>query len=154
MSIINFLFWINFLFFFMRHTEAVAQRCSVKMVFLEISQNLQENTCARVSFLIKLQTLAQVFSCEFCEISKNTFSYRTPLVTVSDIITYQFHHYLSSWFSTFEPSIFWQLPYCFRVSGYFCRFLVLWMLATVCKVMFILWKISVLWQKIHKQPKL
>ena len=36
-------------------TEAVAQRCSVKKVFLEISQNSQENTCARVSFLIKLQ---------------------------------------------------------------------------------------------------
>ena len=35
--------------------EAVIQRCSVKKVFLEISQNLQENTCARVSFLIKLQ---------------------------------------------------------------------------------------------------
>ena len=31
-------------------TEAVAQRCSVKEVFLEISQNSQENTCARVSF--------------------------------------------------------------------------------------------------------
>ena len=30
-------------------SEAVAQRCSVKQVFLEISQNLQENTCARVS---------------------------------------------------------------------------------------------------------
>ena len=30
--------------------EAVAQRCSVKKVFLEISQNSQEN---RVSFLIK-----------------------------------------------------------------------------------------------------
>ena len=28
---------------------------------------------------IKKETLAQVFSCEFCEISKNTFSYRTPL---------------------------------------------------------------------------
>ena len=28
--------------------EAVAQRCSVKKVFLEICQNLQENTCARV----------------------------------------------------------------------------------------------------------
>ena len=25
------------------------------------------------------QTLAQVFSCEFCEISKNTFFHRTPL---------------------------------------------------------------------------
>ena len=35
-------------------TEAVAQRCSVKKVFLEISQNSQENTCARVSFLIKI----------------------------------------------------------------------------------------------------
>ena len=29
--------------------------CSVKKVFLEILQNSQENTCARVSFLIKLQ---------------------------------------------------------------------------------------------------
>ena len=27
-----------------------SQRCSVKKVFLEISQNLLENTCARVSF--------------------------------------------------------------------------------------------------------
>ena len=32
--------------------EVVAQRCSVKKVFLKISQNSQENTCARVSFLI------------------------------------------------------------------------------------------------------
>ena len=30
--------------------------CSVKKVFLEISQNSQEKTCARVFFLIKLQT--------------------------------------------------------------------------------------------------
>ena len=35
--------------------EAVAQTFSVKKVFLEISQNSQENTCARVSILIKLQ---------------------------------------------------------------------------------------------------
>ena len=71
-------------------TEAVAHRCSVKKVFLEISENSQENIRARGSFLIKLQasacnfikkeTLAQVFSCEFSEISKNTFSYRTPPV--------------------------------------------------------------------------
>ena len=59
-----------------------------------MSQNSQENICARVSFLIKLQaepcnfikkeTLAQVFSCEFCDISKNTFSYLTPPVTASE----------------------------------------------------------------------
>ena len=34
--------------------EAVAQRCSVKQLFLEVSQNSQEITCARDSFLIKL----------------------------------------------------------------------------------------------------
>ena len=32
------------------------RRGSVKQVLLKISQNLQENTCATVSFLIKLQT--------------------------------------------------------------------------------------------------
>ena len=32
-----------------KYQEAVAQRCSVKKVFLEISENSQENTCARVS---------------------------------------------------------------------------------------------------------
>ena len=37
--------------------EGVVQRCSVKKVFLEISQNSQENTCASVSFLIKLQAV-------------------------------------------------------------------------------------------------
>ena len=35
--------------------EAVVRRCSVKKLFLEISQKSQENTCARVPFLIKLQ---------------------------------------------------------------------------------------------------
>ena len=75
-------------------SEEVAQRCSVKKVFLGISQNSQENTCPRVSFLIKFQTstcnftkketLAQVLSCEFCEISKNTFSQRTPPVAASE----------------------------------------------------------------------
>ena len=42
--------------------EAVIQRCSVKKVFLETSQNSQENTCARVSFSIKLQFLT--WSCK------------------------------------------------------------------------------------------
>ena len=60
-------------------SEAVVQRCSVKTVVLEISQNSQENTCTTVSSLIKLhswnfikkETLEQVFSCDFCEISKS-----------------------------------------------------------------------------------
>ena len=59
------------------------RRCSIKKVFLKISENSQENTCVRASFLINLQaetcnfikkeTLTQVFSCEFSEIFKNNF---------------------------------------------------------------------------------
>ena len=33
----------------------------------------RKNTCARICKFIKKETLAQMFSCEFCEISKNTF---------------------------------------------------------------------------------
>ena len=61
--------------------EAVAKSCSVKKVFLEISQNSQENTCARVCNFIKKENLAQLFSCAFCEIPQHTFSYRTPFLT-------------------------------------------------------------------------
>ena len=32
---------------------------------------------------IKKETLEQVFSCEFCQISKNTFLHGTPLVSAS-----------------------------------------------------------------------
>ena len=51
-----------------QNLEAVFWKCSVKTVLLKISRNSQENSCARVSFLIKLQlqTLGQVFSCKFC----------------------------------------------------------------------------------------
>ena len=64
-------------------SEAATRNVLWKNMFLEISQNSQENTSARVSFLIKLQaeacnfikkeTLAQLFSCDFCEVSKNAF---------------------------------------------------------------------------------
>ena len=63
------------------HSEAATTGVLRKKVFLEISEIWQENTCA--SNFIKKETLKQVFSCEFCEISKNTFSYRTPPVAAS-----------------------------------------------------------------------
>ena len=73
-------------------SEAVVWRCSAKNVFLEILQNSPENACARVSFnFIKedapaQMAPAQVFSCEFCEIFWNSFSYRTPQVAASEVI--------------------------------------------------------------------
>ena len=39
--------------------EAATRGVLCKKLFLEISQNSQENTCARVSFLIKLQALGR-----------------------------------------------------------------------------------------------
>ena len=73
-------------------------------MFLEALQNSQENTSARLSFSIKLQacnfikkeTLVQVFSCEFCQISKNTLSYRTPLVAASELPVYNIYLFRNS----------------------------------------------------------
>ena len=47
-------------------------------MFLEISQ------ASGLCNFIRKETQAQVFSCEFCKISKNTFFYRTPLVVASE----------------------------------------------------------------------
>ena len=43
--------------FFIIQLEAVARRCFVEGVFIEVLQNSLENTCAIVLFLIKLQVL-------------------------------------------------------------------------------------------------
>ena len=59
--------------------EAVAWRCSVKNVFLKISQNSQGSACVEVSFLIfiKKETPTLMFSCEFCEILRTPFLQNT-----------------------------------------------------------------------------
>ena len=75
-------------------SEAGTRWCSVRKLFLEISQNSQENTCVGVSFLmksyrpeackfVKKETPTQVLSFEFCEVFKNTFFCKTPLVAAS-----------------------------------------------------------------------
>ena len=51
--------------------EAVARWCSVKKCFT-ILQNSQKNTCVRVSFFYQKKTPTKEFSCEFCQIFKNT----------------------------------------------------------------------------------
>ena len=66
-----------------RHiSEAVAQRCSVKKGVLRNFAKFTGKHQGQSLFLIKWpqacnfikkETLAQVFSCEFCEIFKNTF---------------------------------------------------------------------------------
>ena len=65
--------------------EAVVWRCSaagsVEKMFLEISQNSQENTCARVPFLrtaflknfSRQMPLSHAFSTEFCKFLRTSF---------------------------------------------------------------------------------
>ena len=86
-----------------------------KKVFLEISQNSQENTCARVSFLIKLhtkannfikkETLTQMFSSAFWEIFKNTFYYKTPPMAAPESDWF----YQSSFCRLYVPTMFANL---------------------------------------------
>ena len=65
-------------------------RCSIKKCVLRnFTKFTGKNLCQglffnKVAGLIKLQTLAQVFSCEFCEISKNTF-FREHLWTTATL---------------------------------------------------------------------
>ena len=65
-----------------RKLEAATRGALYKKIFLEIPQYLQKNTCVGVFFykaadlqacnLLK-KTPTQVFSCEYCEISKNNY---------------------------------------------------------------------------------
>ena len=61
------------------NTKRIIQRSSRPEVFCK--KGVLKNF-ANFSF-IKKETLAQVFSCEFCEIFKNTFFYLTPPVAAS-----------------------------------------------------------------------
>ena len=90
------------------------RRCSLKKVFLQISQNSLENTYARFSFLIKLpatllkkETLVEMFS---CEIFKNTFFYRTPPVAASVANTNKVNNKLKLIVAKFL-TIFCRIPY-------------------------------------------
>ena len=81
-------------------------------MLLEISQNSQEITCARVSFLIKLQassftkkeTLTQVISCKFCKLSKNTFLDRKLLMAASESTRKQMYRGFFNKFLAQQPT--------------------------------------------------
>ena len=60
-------------YYYVAHaSEAVVRSCSVKKAFLEISQNLQENACARVSFL-KRRLWKRCFPVNFAKYLRTSF---------------------------------------------------------------------------------
>ena len=77
-------------------SEEVIRRCSIikgvlrnfaKFTGKHLYRRLFFNKVAglRAASLLKKETLAQVFFCEFCEISKSTFYYKHLRMTVSDM---------------------------------------------------------------------
>ena len=85
---------VTVIIFFISGLRSSHRRCSVKKAFLEISQNSQENTCARASFLIKLQVAPatllkkklwdRCFPVNYAKFLRTSFFYRTPPVAASD----------------------------------------------------------------------
>ena len=65
--------WLSWSF---RISRSSYQRCSVKKLFLKISQNSLENTCARVSFLNK-RLWHRCFPVSFANILRTSFLQNT-----------------------------------------------------------------------------
>ena len=73
------------------------QKCSVRKGFLRnFAKFIGEGLCQSLCFLTKLQALdlnkkealAQVFSCEFCKMSKNTFFAEHLWATASEFMDF------------------------------------------------------------------
>ena len=65
--------------------EAVTRSCSLKKVFLKISQYSQKKTYVGVfsNKVARLKPPTQVLFCEYCKIFKNNFFYRPPFRRVT-----------------------------------------------------------------------
>ena len=103
------------------------KRCSAKEVFLRISQNSQENTCVRASFLMKLQlyqkeTLAVTFSYECWETVKNTYFEKQLWTDIGQETVFFLDHVnfdllqFQTIYLWISPSIFLNFPSC-RETG-------------------------------------
>ena len=96
--------------------DILSKRCFQKF------NKIHRKTSGRLSFLIQLQgstcsfinkeTLAQVFSCEFCEISKNTFLHRAPLVAASAAFIFFFDLQISDILQVRK----WRLQLFFKIG--------------------------------------
>ena len=93
------------------------------MSLLKNSKDLQENTCTRVSSLTKLkagglkhylqETPTQTFSCEFCEVFKNTYLVEQLLLYFNE----QFQNNLSKYFQSYIHVT--VLMVCIRFNTFF-----------------------------------
>ena len=72
-------------------SEVFCQKCVLRN-FAKFTRKQGTESLFQFSF-IKKETLTQVFSYEFCEISKNTSFHRTPLVAASVVCIHELKIY-------------------------------------------------------------
>ena len=118
---------LNPLCILLRYSEAVVRKCSVKRLFLNILQNSEENTCARVSFYEKLQVdycrkevAAHVFSYKIYEIFKNIFFKEHLRTTGSgyEVFSRNFLHIFQKHLELFEKDFFCNNKPLFAVGAW------------------------------------
>ena len=81
-------------------------------------QNFYFNKVAGLACnFIKIETLAQVFSCEFCEISKNTFS-TEHLLTAASVLCIHFEPMLVESIAVPCPSPLFVRPFTSMLTSY------------------------------------
>ena len=113
--------WWNFSCYFtdLKHVAAVSWKCSVK-VFLEISQNSQENTSAKASYLIKLQaSWHRCFLVNFVKFLRTPFFTEKPSMAASEYLLKTY------WLNTGNCSLNWNLLIGFA--------LIRWLLGAIIK---------------------
>ena len=71
------------------YSEPVVRKCSVRKVFSEISQNSQENTCARFSFLMMLQALG-LLSISYLAKCLSVDAFKVGKTSETFFLSYQF----------------------------------------------------------------
>ena len=83
---------------------------------------------------IKKQAMVQVFPCEFCEISKNTFPCRTLPVTAS-----AYPHLWFQWYELEENFNFVKQPFCGNSSLTYYHIVIYWV---KCKIFSGKWSLN------------
>ena len=89
--------------------EAVVRSCSVKQAFLKILHNSQENTCARVSFLIKLRRWHRCFPVNFAKFLRTPFLQNTSgrlLLIMKHSVQFYCSRNLVTWSQLVTKSIY------------------------------------------------
>ena len=102
MKYASWLEYTAYLFMFLIRTRSCHRRCSIKKLFLKISQCSQENTCVGFSFQLKLKMFRSATLCVPINIVKFL---RTPILkNICEQLLLQNLLWISSLLSTFVPN--------------------------------------------------